>query len=118
MCLTLQKAGEWYVAHLAATPTQTPGVFIGKTLIRFAKGQRSRNRRVDHIGLSFGDLPAKLKELEAAGAKITTPFRDVPGLFQLAFVEDPWGVRIDVLADPETLGFHHVHLRGPDPKAS
>ena len=39
----------------------------------------------------------------------------MPGLFKLAFVEDPWGTRIEVVQDPELLGLHHLHLRGPDP---
>ena len=47
--------------------------------------------------------------------KIVTPVRDVHGLFKLGFIEDPWGVKIEVVQDPETLGFHHVHLRAPDP---
>src|SRR4029450_2893159 len=33
----------------------------------------------------------------------------------LAFVEDPWGTRIEVVQDPDLLGLHHLHLRGPDP---
>jgi hypothetical protein len=37
------------------------------------------------------------------------------GLFKLAFVEDPWGTRIEVVQDPEQLGLHHVHMRGPNP---
>jgi catechol 2,3-dioxygenase-like lactoylglutathione lyase family enzyme len=40
--------------------------------------------------------------------------RDAPGLFKLAFVEDPWGARIEVVQDAELLGLHHIHLRGPD----
>ena len=43
--------------------------------------------------------------------------RDAPGLFKLAFVEDPWGTRIEVVQDPELLGLHHIHMRGPDPEA-
>jgi catechol 2,3-dioxygenase-like lactoylglutathione lyase family enzyme len=49
--------------------------------------------------------------------KIVTPVRDVAGT-KLGFIEDPWGVKIEVVQDPETLGFHHVHLRAPDPDAS
>src|SRR6185295_12979119 len=67
------------------------------------------------LGFSFADLDAKMKEFEAAGIKIVTPVRDVPGLFKLGFVEDPWGTRIEVVQDPEKLGLHHVHLRSPDP---
>ena len=30
-------------------------------------------------------------------------------------MEDPWGTRIEVVQDPELLGLHHIHLRGPNP---
>src|SRR5262249_22219836 len=52
---------------------------------------------------------------QAEGVKIVTPPREVPGLFKIAFVEDPWGTRIEVVQDPELLGLHHIHLRGPNP---
>jgi catechol 2,3-dioxygenase-like lactoylglutathione lyase family enzyme len=42
----------------------------------------------------------------------------VPGLFKLAFIEDPWGTRIEVVQDAQKLGLHHVHVRGPDPAAT
>ena len=32
-----------------------------------------------------------------------------------ACVEDPWGTRIELVQDAEITGFHHVHLRVPDP---
>jgi hypothetical protein len=44
-----------------------------------------------------------------------TPTQEPPGLFKLAFIEDPWGVKIEVVQDPETPGFHHLHLRAPNP---
>ena len=69
---------------------------------------------IESIGFSYADLDAKMKEFEAAGVKVATPARDVAGLFKLAFIEDPWGTRIEVVQDPETLGLHHVHLRAPD----
>lgn len=115
------KAGEWYVKYLGATPTATAGrVFVGKTLIRFVRRDTppSGSGPIDHIGLSYTNLDAKVTELEAAGAKVTTAPRDVAGLFRIAFVEDPWRVRIEVVQDPGVLGFHHVHVRVRDPKAS
>ena len=81
------------------------------------KGQPSTGSALDHLGFSFADLDAKMKEFEAAGVKVVTPVRDVAGLFKLGFIEDPWGTRIEVVQDSEKLGLHHVHLRGPDPAA-
>jgi lactoylglutathione lyase len=39
-------------------------------------------------------------------------------LFKAGFIEDPWGVKIEVLTDFELLGLHHVHLRVRDPEAT
>jgi catechol 2,3-dioxygenase-like lactoylglutathione lyase family enzyme len=57
-----------------------------------------------------------MKEFQAAGIKIITPPKDVPGLVKVAEVEDPWGTRIQVVQDRDLLGLHHVNLRGPDPE--
>ena len=66
----------------------------------------------------MADLDTTVRNLVADGAKLVTPAREVAGLFKLAFVEDPWGVRIEVVQDAEKLGLHHVHLRAPDPAAA
>jgi catechol 2,3-dioxygenase-like lactoylglutathione lyase family enzyme len=34
------------------------------------------------------------------------------------FMTDPWGVKIEIVNDPQLRGFHHVHLRSTDPAAS
>lgn len=114
------KAGEWYVKYLGATATQSPHrVSFGRTLIIFSKGENIKPSTViDHIGLSYANLDAKMAELTAGGAKVVTPVADRPGLFKLGFIEDPFGVKIEVVQDPELLGFHHVHLRVPNPEAT
>jgi len=113
------KAVEWYQKNVGGAPmTEAPDrLMFGDTRLIFLKndrGQPSSGSAIDHIGFSFADLDAKMKEFEAAGIKIVTPAREVPGLFKLAFVEDPWGTRIEVVQDPELLGLHHVHMRGPN----
>jgi catechol 2,3-dioxygenase-like lactoylglutathione lyase family enzyme len=95
-------------------------LLIGDVRIIFSKRENalpSQGSAVDHIGFSVADLDATMKAFESAGVKIVTAARDVPGLFPLAFVEDPWGTRIEVVQDSEKLGVHHVHLRGADPAA-
>ncbi len=115
-----QTAGvEWYQKAFGGEKmTEAPDrLMLGETrliFLRNAEGKPSNGSTIDHIGFSVPDLDAKLKELEAAGAKILNPARDVAGLFKLAFVEDPWGTKIEVVQDPETPGLHHVHLRGPN----
>jgi catechol 2,3-dioxygenase-like lactoylglutathione lyase family enzyme len=117
------KAVEWYQKFFGGQPMpEAPDrLMLGETrliFLRSDKAQPSSGSALDHLGFSFADLDAKMKELEAAGIKVVTPVRDVPGLFKLGFVEDPWGTRIEVVQDPEKLGLHHVHLRAPDPAAA
>jgi len=114
------KAVEWYQKNFGGKPTAEAAdrLMFGSTRLIFLKnanGQPSAGSSIDHIGFSFADLDAKVKELEAAGVKIVTPVRDVPNLFKLGFVEDPWGTKIEVVQDTELLGLHHIHLRAADP---
>ena len=116
-------AVDWYIKHLGAVKTPTPAthVMIGDTLIAFQKVdtvQPSVGSALDHWGLSVPDLDATLEALDGSGASVLSPAQDVPGLFKLAFIEDPFGVKIELVQDPEWPGFHHVHLRVPDPTAT
>jgi predicted enzyme related to lactoylglutathione lyase len=116
------KAAEWYAQNLDGKPGPTPDrVLYGPVIVAFTRNEKaapSANHVVDHIGLSVPDLDATLKKVEAAGAKVLNPARDVPGLFKLAFIEDPWGVKLELVQDAEFPGFHHVHLRLANPEAS
>ena len=114
------KAVEWYQKMLGGQLSSEgkDRVTFGATRFIFLKAGAalpSAGTAIDHIGFSFANADAKMKEFEAAGVKVVTPLRDVPGLVTVGFIEDPWGVKIEVVQDPETLGFHHVHLRAPDP---
>ncbi len=113
-------AANWYEANFGGTRiTEAPDrLMFGSTrfmFLRSATAKPSAGSAVDHVGFSVPDLAATMTKLEAAGVKVTTPLREVEGLFKLAFVEDPWGTRIEVVQDPELLGLHHLHLRSPDP---
>src|SRR3984893_9472353 len=116
-------AVEWYRKNLGGQ-LSTEGkdrVTFGKTRFIFLKAEAAKpsaGSAIDHIGFSFADVAAKMKELQAAGVRVITPLRAVPGIVKVGFVEDPWGVKIELLQDAETLGFHHVHLLAPDPVAS
>jgi catechol 2,3-dioxygenase-like lactoylglutathione lyase family enzyme len=114
-------AVQWYAKNFGGKPiAESPErLMFGSTRLIFLKkadATPSAGSSIDHIGFSFADLDAKMKEFEAAGVKIVTPVRDVAGLFKLGFVEDPWGTRIEVVQDPELLGLHHIHLRAADPE--
>jgi catechol 2,3-dioxygenase-like lactoylglutathione lyase family enzyme len=114
-------AANWYQKYFGGRRiTEAPDrLMFGSTRLLFIKkedAKPSSGSAIDHMGFSVSDLDAKMKEFEAGGVKIVAPIRDVPGLFKLAFVEDPWGTRIEVVQDPELLGLHHVHMRGPNPE--
>jgi catechol 2,3-dioxygenase-like lactoylglutathione lyase family enzyme len=96
-------------------------LLFGTTRIMWLRGgdsPPSAGSVIDHLGFSFPDLTAKLAEAEGAGATVTTPRQEVEGLPPLSYMVDPWGVRIELIEDPQHLGFHHIHLRDPDPTAS
>jgi catechol 2,3-dioxygenase-like lactoylglutathione lyase family enzyme len=117
------KGVEWYRKHFGGqTMTEAPDrLMFGETRIIFQRNEAAKPSSgsvLDHVGFSVTDLDAALKALEADGAKVVTPARDVAGLFKLAFIEDPWGVRLEVVQDSAKLGLHHVHLRAPDPAAA
>jgi catechol 2,3-dioxygenase-like lactoylglutathione lyase family enzyme len=114
-------AVEWYRKNLGGqlSAEGKDRVTFGKTRFIFLKAaaaQPSAGTAIDHIGFSFADVDAKMKELEAAGVKVT-PVREAPGS-KVGFIDDPWGVKIELVQDPELLGFHHIHLRAPDKAAS
>ena len=128
----LQAVG-WYTRYLGceALTDRTDAVDCYGTEVVFVPQTTtgsSQGTGVDHIGFSVADLPAKMAELEAVGVRGSgvrlqrnddgSTWRDVPGLFKLAFIFDPWGTRIELVEDPETLGFHHVHLSAADPAAT
>jgi catechol 2,3-dioxygenase-like lactoylglutathione lyase family enzyme len=119
------KAAAWYEEHIGGELVDglQDRLLFGTTRIMFlnSRGNEvppSAGGVVDHLGFSFTNLEAKLAELEAAGAKPEGPVRNVEGLFKLAFVVDPWGTRLELVEDTEYLGFHHVHLRAPEPEAA
>jgi len=116
-----EEAAQWYVKHFAceSMATRKDAAQCGTVRLLFfrrAPTGASQGTGVNHIGFSFLDLAAKMKELEAGGVKIVAPMGN--GRLKAAFVEDPWGTRIEVVEDPESLGFYHVHLRSIDPEAT
>ena len=116
------EAVQWYITNIGCTAMNRPDACqIGTTQLIFANRKPdagSQGSGVDHIGFSFPDLTAKMRAFQAAGVKIATPAREVPGLFKLGFIEDPWGTRIEVVEDKEYLGFHHIHLKSENPDAT
>ncbi len=124
---------RWYSRHMECEPIADRNdaancggvevVFVVQPTMGSTQGTG-----VNHIGFSFADLTAKMNQLEAVGVRGSgvrlqrfpdgSTLRDIPGLFKIGFIFDPWGTRIELVEDPETLGFHHIHLSAADPEAT
>jgi catechol 2,3-dioxygenase-like lactoylglutathione lyase family enzyme len=114
------KAYDWYVSNLDGQVGENPGrvmfePFAGHrplpVLLMFIKApdaKPSEGGIIDSIGFSVTDVAAKMKALEAAGAKAISP----------SVVVDPWGTKIELVNDVPGRGFHHVTLRVDDPDAT
>ncbi len=116
-----KEGAEWYAKYMEGRYEHVAlydGAVFGKTNILFfekpAGFPGSDGSTIDHIGFSFRDLDAKMKEFEAAGIKIIAPARGL-GKIKFGFIQDPWGTKIEVMQDPDLIGFHHVHLHVTDP---
>lgn len=114
-----QQAMDWYLKHFGAARHELGDrVAFGRVTFSWferATSPSSDGSVIDHIGFSVPDVAVKLGELQAAGVKVLAPVQSVAGLFKLAVIEDPWGVKIELVEDSEAPGFHHIHLRLPDP---
>jgi lactoylglutathione lyase len=115
-----EEAMNWYIKNMECqvVPNRANAAQCGSVVFLFFVKQPSGpsvGSGVNHIGFSFNNLEAKTKSLEAAGVKVTGPVREIKGLFKIAFVEDPWGTRIELVEHPEYPGFHHIHLSSTDP---
>jgi len=116
------KAAAWYVQHLGGK--QAPSawrVYYGDTVLVFVKRDNvspSAGSVIDHFALSFADGSSRMQAVQAAGGKVVQTGDDSLGSLTKGFIEDPWGVKVEIVQDRALLGFHHVHLRVPDPHAS
>ena len=117
-----KAAVEWYLKNLGGKLTKVgpfDAVLDGTTSFLFFKGKpgfpSSVGSACDHIGYSYPDIAAKLKELEAAKVEIVSGVEQ-EGSIRYAFIKDPWGTLIELVEDPQVTGFHHIHLATPDPQ--
>lgn len=117
-----QAAAQWYHDNIGGQFVDgcDDRLLFGTTRIVFLSDQGvarkpSAGGAIDHLGFSFTDLQATLNRIEAAGAQLQGELRDIPKLFKLAFAVDPWGTRLELIEDEQHLGFHHIHLRSPEP---
>lgn len=124
------EATAWYARHLDCAPVpdrNDTAACNGIELIFSAQATMgsTQGTGIDHIAFSYADVSAKMATLEAVGVRGSgvrlqrfddgATLRDVPGLNKQGFLFDPWGTRIELVQDPNRLGFHHVHLSAADP---
>lgn len=126
-----QAAAEWYARNFDGTAEGFGGatgegvkidraVISGIPIVIFKKDAGfpgSVGSGVDHIGFSMPNIAEKAKSLVADGAKMLGEPRNFGGM-DLAFVEDPWGTKIEIIDDPDTRGLHHIHVHSADANAT
>ncbi len=117
-----EDAAQWYIKHmgcevLGARKDAARCGTVQLLFYRRAAKAGTEGTGMHHIGFSFLNLAEKMKALEAGGVKIVTPMRE-GGRLKSGFVEDPWGTRIEVVEDAESLGLYHVHLHTSDPEGT
>src|SRR5258706_12150230 len=87
------KAVEWYVTNLGAKRGDAPDrVVFGRTIFAFLKSEMARpsaGSAIDHVGFSVPNVEAKMKELEAAGAKGLPPPPDLRVVFNVGATLGP-----------------------------
>ncbi|MCH7960336.1 MAG: VOC family protein, partial [Candidatus Hydrogenedentes bacterium] len=118
----VEEAAAWYGKHLGGAVAESGDrvMFGDVAFVWFKKKEGfagTDGSSMDHIGFSFADIDSKMSDFEEAGIKIVDPVREL-GALKFAFIEDPWGTKIEIIEDPDLLGFHHVHLHTPDPEAT
>jgi len=125
-----REAVDWYVKHFGgvagsfnrgdADRVQYPidRVFYGEMSVIFFEREStggSVGTGVDHIGISLASVEEVTAALVADGGTQLGEITEFSGM-TIAFVEDPWGTKIELIDDPETRGLHHLHLSSPNPR--
>lgn len=103
---------RWYAQHMKceSIPDRPDAAKCGPVELVFVSQPTQGSTQgtgLNHISFSFPDLKAKMTELEKVGVGGTgvrlqrypdgATFRDVPGLFKVGFIFDPWGTRIELV---------------------
>jgi len=123
------EAVNWYVKHFggeagrfdrASDGTVYPidRVFYGDIALIFFEREPtggSVGTGVDHIGFSMGNVEEVVSDIRQDGGTQLDDFIEFSGM-KIAFVEDPWGTKIELINDADLRGMHHLHLSSEDPE--
>ena len=115
-----EAAARWYRSHAGARPVDRGAeVLLGRVRLVFDKvalPRASAGTVFDHLAVSARDPEATVRGMVGDGARLVRPVTDVAGAFEAGMVEDPWGIRVEVVRDSFDSGLHHVHLMAGEPE--
>ena len=115
------EAAEWHEALLGGEViSRGPGKAVlhgnGMVMTMPAEGETppSQGGVIDHFGIAVDDVAATVALAREMGAQIRTEPQVGVTASTIAFIEDPWGTRIELLEDPVYKGVNHVHMMVSD----
>jgi len=101
-----EKIRQWYVKTFGAeigSRRDLPSAMFNGNEVDFlpangpAPPAPTKGRAIDHIGFEVRNLEAFVKNLQAAGVMVESPYREMPNLnLKTAFIVDPIGTRIEL----------------------
>ncbi len=116
------EAAVWHQALLGGEViSRGPGQAVlhgnGMVMTMPAEGETppSQGGVIDHFGIAVEDGAATVALARKMGAQIRTEPQVGVTASTIAFIEDPWGTRIELLEDPVYKGVNHVHMMVSDP---
>ncbi len=113
----VEAAADWYGELIGGEVRPGgPGFFVVQsngfvgTMPNEGNAGASNETAIDHVGFGVDDLEAAVERARQLGARIDEEPR--PGITAplIAFIEDPWGARIELMQDAEQPRINHVHL--------
>ena len=115
------EAAAWHQALLGGEVVDRgPGQAVlhrnGLVMTMLAEGETppSEGGVIDHFGIAVEDVAATVARARDMGAQIRDEPRVGVTASTIAFIEDPWGTRMELLEDPVYTGVNHVHMMASD----
>jgi len=84
------------------------------TLLSEGETPPSQGGVIDHFGIAVDDVGATVARAREMGALVRTEPQVGVTATTIAFIEDPWGTRMELLEDPVYKGVNHVHIMAND----
>jgi catechol 2,3-dioxygenase-like lactoylglutathione lyase family enzyme len=117
------EAAQWYDSVFGSTSS-----YIGQNhIINHVNGYisvinnqgniapQSDQGVIDHFSIAVPDVAATVALVQSKGGVLKDGPRKGITAPVIAFIEDPWGVRMELVEDDEYPGINHLHLFTTDP---